>query len=78
MSHKMDEQQLKRIIEKWHKTWREERTSELEALYNDLVDVIAKHKAHYTTVITALNLLLSHVLAQQRKQLLGEGKTDAV
>ncbi len=71
MSHK---QQLERLMEKWNRIWREERTQELESLYNDLVDVIAKHKAHYTTVVTALNLLLSHVLVQQRKQLLGEGE----
>ena len=72
MSHR---QQLERLMEKWNRIWREERTQELESLYNDLVDVIAKHKAHYTTVVTALNLLLSHVLAQQRKQLLeGEAK----
>ncbi|MEM3463618.1 MAG: hypothetical protein QXL91_02020 [Candidatus Bathyarchaeia archaeon] len=72
----MSHNQLERLIQKWSEIWRKERTEELETLYNDLVDVIAKHKAHYTTVITALNLLLSHVLAQQRKQLLGEGKTE--
>ena len=71
----LDEKELVNMVfQRWEKEWKDQKNEQVAILYNQIVGIIAKEKAHIDEMIVALELALQEALdakvkmvRQQRK-----------
>lgn len=71
----LDEKELiNMIFQRWEKEWKDQKNEQVAILYNQIVEIITKEKAHIDEMIVALELALQEALdakvkmvRQQRK-----------
>ena len=59
----LDEKELMKIIfQRWEKEWKDQKNEQVATIYNEIVEIIAKEKAHIDEMIVALELALQEAL----------------
>jgi len=59
----LDEKELiNMIFQRWEKEWKDQKNEQVAILYNQIVEIIAKEKAHIDEMIVALELALQEAL----------------
>jgi len=64
----LDEKELMGIIfQRWEKEWKEQKNEQVAKLYNQIVEIVAKEKAHIDEIIIALELALQEAVSAKVK-----------
>jgi len=59
----MDEKELMSMIfQRWEKEWRDQKNEQVATLYNMIVEIMAREKAHIDEMIIALEIALREAL----------------
>jgi hypothetical protein len=66
----LDEKELiGMIFQRWEKEWKEQKNEQVAILYNQIVEIFAKEKAHIDEMIVALELALQEALDAKVKMI---------
>jgi len=66
----LDEKELMKIIfQRWEKEWKEQKNEQVAILYNQIVELMAKEKAHIDEMIIALEIALQEALDAKLKMI---------
>jgi hypothetical protein len=72
------------IFQRWEKEWKDKKNEQVATLYNQIVELMTREKAHIDEMIIALELALQEALdakvkmiRQQRESVPSEVKADA-
>jgi hypothetical protein len=58
-----DEKELMSILfQRWEKEWRDQKNEQVAKLYNQIVEIMAREKAHIDEMIIALEIALQEAL----------------
>jgi hypothetical protein len=72
----LDEQKIVNMVfQRWEKEWKERKNEQVAILYNQIVEIIAKEKAHIDEMIVALEIALQEALDAKVKMIQQERKT---
>jgi len=59
----LDEKELfNMVFQRWEQEWKDKKNEQVATLYNQIVEIIAKEKAHIDEMIVALELALQEAL----------------
>jgi hypothetical protein len=71
----LDEKELiGMIFQRWEKEWKDEKNKQVASIYNQIVDIMAKNKAHVDEMIVALEIALQEALDAKVKMIRQERK----
>jgi hypothetical protein len=71
----LDEKELiNMIFQRWEKEWKEQKNEQVAILYNEIVEIMAKEKAHIDEMIIALEIALQEALDAKVKMIRQERK----
>jgi predicted nucleotidyltransferase len=74
----LDEKELiGMIFQRWEKEWKDEKNKQVASIYNQIVEIIAKEKAHIDEMIVALEIALQEALDAKVKMIRQERKIPA-
>ena len=74
----LDEKELiGMIFQRWEKEWKDEKNKQVASIYNQIVEIIAKEKAHIDEMIVALEIGLQEALDAKVKMIRQERKMPA-
>ena len=74
----LDEKELiGMIFQRWEKEWKDEKNKQVASIYNQIVEIIAKEKAHIDEMIVALEIALQEALDAKVKMIRQERKMPA-
>jgi hypothetical protein len=74
----LDEKELiGMIFQRWEKEWKDEKNKQVASIYNQIVDIMAKNKAHIDEMIVALEIALQEALDAKVKMIRQERKIPA-
>jgi predicted nucleotidyltransferase len=74
----LDEKELiDMIFQRWEKEWKDEKNKQVASIYNQIVEIIAKEKAHIDEMIVALEIALQEALDAKVKMIRQERKIPA-
>jgi predicted nucleotidyltransferase len=74
----LDEKELiGMIFQRWEKEWKDEKNKQVASIYNQIVDIMAKNKAHIDEMIVALEIAVQEALAAKVKMIRQERKMPA-
>ena len=74
----LDEKELiGMIFQRWEKEWKDEKNKQVASTYNQIVEIIAKEKAHIDEMIVALEIALQEALDAKVKMIRQERKMPA-
>lgn len=74
----LDEKELiGMIFQRWEKEWKDEKNKQVASIYNQIVDIMAKNKAHIDEMIVALEIALQEALDAKVKMIRQERKMPA-
>ena len=66
----LDEKELiGMIFQRWEKEWKEQKNQRVALIYNQIVEIIAREKAHIDEMIVALELALQEALDAKVKMI---------
>ena len=66
----LDEKELMSIIfQRWEKEWKDQKNEQVATLYNQIVELITREKAHIDEMIIALELALQEALNAKVKMI---------
>jgi hypothetical protein len=66
----LDEKELiGMIFQRWEKEWKDQKNEQVAILYNQIVEIFAKEKAHIDEMIVALELALQEALDAKVKMI---------
>jgi hypothetical protein len=66
----LDEKELLKIIfQRWEQEWKDKKNEQVATLYNQIVELMAKEKAHIDEMIIALELALQEALNAKTKMI---------
>ena len=64
-----EEELMKRILQKREREWKDQKNEQVATIYNQIVELIAKEKAHIDEMIIALELALQEALDAKLKMI---------
>ena len=71
----LDEKELiGMIFQRWEKEWKDQKNEQVAILYNEIVEIMAKEKAHIDEMIVALEIALQEALDAKVKMIRQERK----
>jgi hypothetical protein len=71
----LDEKELiGMIFQRWEKEWKDQKNEQVAILYNQIVEIFAKEKAHIDEMIVALEIALQEALDAKVKMIRQERK----
>ena len=71
----LDEKELiGMIFQRWEKEWKDQKNEQVAILYNEIVEIMAKEKAHIDEMIIALEIALQEALDAKVKMIRQERK----
>ena len=71
----LDEKELiGMIFHRWEKEWKDQKNEQVAILYNQIVEIFAKEKAHIDEMIVALEIALQEALDAKVKMIRQERK----
>lgn len=71
----LDEKELiGMIFQRWEKEWKEQKNQQVALIYNEIVEIIAREKAHIDEMIVALEIALQEALDAKVKMIRQERK----
>jgi predicted nucleotidyltransferase len=71
----LDEKELiGMIFQRWAKEWKEQKNQKVALIYNEIVEIIAREKAHIDEMIVALEIALQEALDAKVKMIRQERK----
>jgi predicted nucleotidyltransferase len=74
----LDEKELiGMIFQRWEKEWKDEKNKQVASIYNQIVEIMAKEKAHIDEMIVALEIALQEALDAKVKMIRQERKMPA-
>lgn len=74
----LDEKELiGMIFQRWEKEWKDQKNEQVAILYNEIVEIIAREKAHIDEMIVALEIALQEALDAKVKMIRQERKIPA-
>jgi predicted nucleotidyltransferase len=74
----LDEKELLGMIfQRWEKEWKDEKNKQVASIYNQIVEIVAKEKAHIDEMIVALEIGLQEALDAKVKMIRQERKIIA-
>lgn len=74
----LDEKELiGMIFQRWEKEWKDEKNKQVASIYNQIVEIMAKEKAHIDEMIVALEIALQEALDAKVKMIRQERKIPA-
>jgi hypothetical protein len=74
----LDEQEIfNMIFQRWEKEWKEQKNAQVATIYNQIVEIMAKEKAHIDEMIIALEIALQEALDAKVKMIQQERKTQS-
>ena len=74
----LDEKELiGMIFQRWEKEWKDEKNKQVASIYNQIVEIMAKNKAHIDEMIVALEIGLQEALDAKVKMIRQERKMPA-
>jgi len=66
----LDEKELiNMIFQRWEKEWKDQKNEQVAILYNQIVGIFAKEKAHIDEMIVALEIALQEALDAKVKMI---------
>ena len=66
----LDEKELMSIIfQRWEKEWKDQKNEQVAILYNQIVEIMTREKAHIDEMIIALELALQEALDAKVKMI---------
>jgi hypothetical protein len=69
----LDEKELiSMMFQRWEKEWKDQKNEQVATLYNEIVEIFAKEKAHIDEMIVALELALQEALDAKVKMVRGQ------
>lgn len=60
---------LETLVKRWEEEYKREKANEIAELHNALVETIANHKPHLSTVLTALEIVRHELITEKLKQI---------
>ncbi|MCJ7431245.1 hypothetical protein MUO83_08570 [Candidatus Bathyarchaeota archaeon] len=74
----LDEKELiGMIFQRWEKEWKEQKNQKAALVYNEIVEIIAREKAHIDEMIVALEIALQEALDAKVKMIRQEREIPA-
>jgi hypothetical protein len=66
----LDEKELiNMIFQRWEKEWKDEKNEQVATIYNEIVGIMAREKAHIDEMIVALEIALQEALDAKVKMI---------